>query len=74
MVRLKDECNLIKKESFTNFNSSMVRLKGVRTRDPSRSQQQFQFQYGAIEGKIVKLHGACMLPFQFQYGAIEGIE
>ena len=50
MVRLKDECNLIKKESFTNFNSSMVRLKVKRLTEGVDYHIEFQFQYGAIEG------------------------
>ena len=55
-----------------NFNSSVVRLRDAKEVVRTMLQAGFQFQCGAIEGKLLQFANGAMYEFQFQCGAIEG--
>ncbi len=52
MVRLKATPPDPIARSFTNFNSSMVRLKVTIVRSQNRKRLKFQFLYGAIKSML----------------------
>ena len=72
MVRLKVFNPVIVIHLISDFNSSMVRLKGHHDFCERSRDSEFQFQYGAIEGFSGDNVLARVNRFQFQYGAIEG--
>ena len=53
-----------------NFNSFMVRLKGV-PRQYLKEDQLFQFLHGAIKRGVIQTNGGDFNKFQFLHGAIK---
>ena len=71
MVRLKDNAGKLVSTGDGDFNSSMVRLK-VGIGIENKTNNKFQFQYGAIKRRTWENNGITNnRQFQFQYGAIK---
>ena len=73
MVRLRASISLIDKPILKYFNSSVVRLRGVKHKRIIEHLNIFQFQCGAIEGQANGNIHFHLIIFQFQCGAIEGL-
>ena len=64
--------NEVELSAYRGFNSKMVRLEECALCHCSNIRRLFQFQDGAIRGRVQDAPFAVILPFQFQDGAIRG--
>ena len=72
LVRLEATKDNVRKWVEHSFNSKLVRLEDGRVDNLAEYKMLFQFQIGAIRGRLKLLVEEIGFQFQFQIGAIRG--